>query len=140
MGGAEHWTLPRVGRRHTIDVDEERWHIRPRFSAVMRVSHVAHEQKVVTGVEMNDAQFAAVKDACVREFLSEPQQDIFNDPDVFTTERQSLLAEKLFRIWNEIRSGDENNSNPDDPAPPAPAESDEPEDAPGPDPTPSPSV
>ncbi len=141
MGGAEHWTLPRVGRRHTVDVDGERWHIRPPFGAVLRVSQAATDAKVTAGVEMTDAQLAIVKEACVREFLTDAQREAFEDADTFPTERQAMMAEKLFRIYNEIRSGEDDNSNPDDPPPPKPEAPavDEEIAAPGPDPTPSPS-
>lgn len=113
MGGMEHWTLPQIGRQHSIDVDGTRWEIRPSFDAVLLVAAAADEAGAVSGQELTNAQLAVVKRACVDHMLTPEQRDAFG---AWPAERQGLMAEKLFLIWNEIRSGIQ-YGNPDDPTP-----------------------
>jgi hypothetical protein len=130
MGGREHWSLPKVGRQHTIDVDGERWEICPPFDGVLMVNYASDEAGVQVGAELNDKQLAIVKRACVDHMLTEDQRAAFWK---WPSERQGMMAEKLFLIWNEMRSG-KDHGNPDDPAPVVE------EPATGPDPTESPSA
>lgn len=132
MGGSKGYTLPKVGRKHHVTVDGEQWEIRPNFDAVMMVAHVQDKLGVQSGVEMPFDQLAKLKRSCVEHLLTTDQQAQFND---LAPERQMLMAEKMFRIWKEIWSGNE-ELNPGE----KPIEPMAPITEPGPDPTPSPSA
>jgi hypothetical protein len=129
MGGKSVWELPEKGRQHHVIVDGERWEIRPPFDAFLMVSQAAVDCEAVDGAQLTPGQLAVVKRACVDHMLSEEQREAFV---LWGTERQGLMAEKLWLVYNEMRSGTlYANPGEDAPAPEAAAI--------GPDPTESPS-
>ena len=102
MGGKSVWTLPGKGRQHHVIVDGERWEIRPPFDAFLMVSQAAKDCDAVDGAELTPGQLAICKRACVDQMLSEEQREVFAG---WETERQGLMAEKLWLVYNEMRSG-----------------------------------
>lgn len=102
MVGEEKWTLPAIGRRHLVEVRDDVWCIRPRYSAVLQVVAYYREHKIeemdTTPVDHQEA----IYEKCLG-FLAGDQRDMFENE--FEAEEQLLMCSKLFRIFREIRDG-----------------------------------
>lgn len=128
MPGVDQFVLPDPGRDHSVMVDGVEWPIRPRFSAVLQVDAVVDRHAVPEGEPIPSAQYAEMLEACVEHFLTADQREAFGE---WRPQRQAEMAAKLWRIYNELRSG-KRQPEPGEPA--LPSEDEEAVDA-GPDPT-----